>query len=194
MKAPQPDGATQLTPAEEEGLIPSHITKRSELNSLEQANILQAESWLLTRRRKPDPLDPVFLKELHRRMFGGVWKWAGTYRKSDRNIGIHWPMISIELETLCRDAAFWKSESVYPPDELAVRFHHRLVWIHCYPNGNGRHARLAGDLLMMSLGGRRFTWGGSSLEAPTDVRRTYIDALRKADGGDPGDLLKFARS
>ena len=194
MNGPQPDGATHLTPAEEEGLIPSHVTMRSELNSLEQANILQAESWLLTRRRKPDPLDPAFLRELHRRMFGGVWKWAGIYRKSDRNIGIHWPKISIELETLCRDAAFWKSESVYPPDELAVRFHHRLVWIHCYPNGNGRHARLASDLLVMSLGGRRFSWGGSSLEAPTDVRRTYIDALRKADGGDPGDLLKFARS
>jgi len=194
MNAPLPDGATQLTPAEEEGLIPSHITNRSELNSLEQTNILQAEAWLLTRRRKPDPLDPVFLKELHRRMFGSVWKWAGIYRKSDRNIGIHWPRISIELETLCRDAAFWKSEGVCPPDELAVRFHHRLVWIHCYPNGNGRHARLTGDLLVMSLGGRRFTWGGSSLEAPTDVRRTYIDALRKADGGDPVDLLKFARS
>jgi Fic-DOC domain mobile mystery protein B len=194
MNGPQPDGATHLTPAEEEGLIPSHVTMRSELNSLEQANILQAESWLLTRRRKPDPLDPAFLRELHRRMFGDVWKWAGIYRKSDRNIGIHWPKISIELETLCRDAAFWKSESVYPPDELAVRFHHRLVSIHCYPNGNGRHARLASDLLMMSLGGRRFTWGGSSLEAPTDVRRTYIDALRKADGCDPGDLLKFARS
>jgi len=194
MNGTQPDGATQLTPAEEQDLIPSHITMRSELNALEQANILQAEAWLLTRRRKPDPLDPGFLKELHRRMFGSVWKWAGAYRKSDRNIGIHWPKISLELETLCRDAAFWKSERIYSPDELAVRFHHRLVWIHCYPNGNGRHARLAGDLMIMSLGGRRFAWGGTSLEAPSDVRRTYMDALRKADDGDQSDLLRFARS
>lgn len=194
MNTPLPVGATQLTPAEEEGLIPSHITMRSELNSLEQANILEAEAWLLTSRRKPDPLDPGFLKELHRRMFGHVWKWAGEYRKSDRNIGVHWPKISFELETLCRDAAFWKSDGIYSEDELAVRFHHRLVWIHCYPNGNGRHARLAADLVVLSLGGARFSWGGAGLEAPTDVRNSYITALKKADDGDPGDLLNFARS
>jgi Fic-DOC domain mobile mystery protein B len=194
MNGPQPDGATQLTPTEEQDLIPSHITIRSELNALEQANILQAEAWLLTSRRKPDPLNPGFLKELHHRMFGSVWKWAGTYRKSERNIGIHWPKISLELETLCRDAEFWKAEHVYSPDEIAIRFHHRLVWIHCYPNGNGRHARLAADLVILSLGGKRFSWGGASLEAPTEVRRTYIGALRKADDGDPSDLLKFARS
>lgn len=194
MKGLQPDGATPLTPAEEEGLIPVHITTRSELNALEQANILQAEAWLLTRHRKPDPLDPGFLKELHKRMFGSVWKWAGTYRRSDRNIGIHWPKISLELETLCHDASFWKSDGVYSPDEVAIRFHHRLVGIHCYPNGNGRHARLTADLLILSLGGKRFSWGGDSLEAPSEVRRTYINSLRKADEGDPSDLLKFARS
>jgi Fic-DOC domain mobile mystery protein B len=194
MNGHQPDGATPLKPAEEEGLIPAHVTQRRELNELEQANILEAETWLLTRRRKPDPLTPAFLKELHRRMFGGVWKWAGTYRKSDRNIGVHWPKISLDLETLCRDAAYWKSEGVYSLDELAVRFHHRLVWIHCYPNGNGRHARLTADLLVESLGGTRFSWGGTSLESPGIVRRNYIEALRTADGNDLGPLIAFARS
>jgi len=194
MTGPHPDGATPLTPAEETGLIPAHITKRSELNALEQANILEAEAWLIKRRRKADPLDPKFLRDLHRRMFGHVWKWAGDYRQSDRNIGVHWPKISLELETLCRDAAYWKSDAVFPPDETAIRFHHKLVWIHCYPNGNGRHARLAADLLALALGRPRFSWGGSRLADPSDVRSTYINALRKADGGDPSDLIAFARS
>ena len=194
MNGSLPDGSTPVTPEEEAGLIPSHVSLRRELNELEQANILEAETWLLTRRRKPDPLDPKFLRDLHRRMFGHVWKWAGDYRRSDRNLGVHWPRISLELETLCRDAEFWKTEAVYSPDEVAIRFHHKLVWIHCYPNGNGRHARLAADLLAIVSGRPRFSWGGSRLEDPGEVRSAYINALRKADGGDPEDLIAFARS
>jgi fido (protein-threonine AMPylation protein) len=88
MNGSLPDGSTPVTPEEEAGLIPSHVSLRRELNELEQTNILEAETWLLTRRRKPDPLDPKFLRNLHRRMFGHVWKWAGDYRRSDRNLGI----------------------------------------------------------------------------------------------------------
>jgi len=194
MKGDTPPGATPLTPEEEDGLIPAHLTLRRELNELEQANILEAETWLLSRRRSKVVADSAFLKELHRRMFGRVWKWAGEYRKADRNIGVPWPKISYETEALCREVDFWRKEQVYPPDELAVRFHHKLVWIHCYPNGNGRHSRLAADLLVVELGRGRFSWGSASLDAPGDVRRRYIDALHCADDNDPGPLLAFARS
>lgn len=195
MNEENPEGSTALTPSEEEGLIPSHITLRSELNELEQVNILEAETWLQTRKRLSSALDPLFLKSLHRRMFGKIWKWAGHYRKSDRNIGVPWPMISSQLEHLCREATAWRDEQAFTSDELAIRFHHKLVWIHCYPNGNGRHARLAADLLIMELGGTRFSWGGgASLESSSDVRKRYIDSLKEADQHDHRALLAFARS
>lgn len=195
MNNQHPEGATPLAPSEADGLIPSHITLRSELNELEQANILEAETWLQTKKRGSSALDPLFLKKLHRRMFGNIWKWAGHYRKTDRNIGVPWPMISHHLELLCREAKGWRDEQTFMPDELAIRFHHKLVWIHCYPNGNGRHARLAADLLVMELGGPRFTWGsGANLEALNDVRKRYIDSLKAADQHDHLALLAFARS
>jgi Fic-DOC domain mobile mystery protein B len=193
MRGEYPPGATRLDPAEEQGLIPTHVTLKSELNALEQANISAAESWLLTARRKT-VMDTVFLKRLHRRMFGEVWKWAGEYRKSDRNIGVDWPKVSIETEMLCRNAEYWRKETVYPPDELAIRFHHKLVWIHCFPNGNGRHSRLVADLLVSELGGTPFSWGSASLYVAGDARTRYLAALKKADQNDFVDLFAFARS
>jgi len=194
MKECDPEGATPITPSEEEGLIPKHITTRGELNEFEQANILAAESWLHNKIHRVSALDPVFLKTLHRQMFGSVWSWAGEYRQTDRNIGVHWQKISLELQMLCREASKWRDDHVYVPDELAIRFHHKLVWIHCYPNGNGRHARLAADLLAMELGSSRFSWGGGALEAPNEVRKRYIAALKAADQHDPSLLIAFARS
>ncbi len=194
MKGEYPPGATPLTPDEEDGLIPQHITLRAELNEFEQANIVEAETWLQNRRSIPSVRDSVFLKELHRRMFGQVWKWAGEYRKIDRTLGIHWPKISYETEALCREVDYWCKDRVYPPEELALRFHHKLVWIHCYPNGNGRHSRLAADLLITELGNTRFTWGRANLDAAGDVRSRYIDSLKSADNRDLEPLLAFARS
>jgi Fic-DOC domain mobile mystery protein B len=196
MKEKYPDGATPLIPSEEEGLIPSHITLRSELNELEQENILHAEAWLQTKRLNQSILDPRFLKKLHQKMFGEVWKWAGHYRKADRNIGVHHVFINLQFELLCREAIAWRDDKLFSPDELAVRFHHKLVWIHCYPNGNGRHARLAADLLIMEMGGSRFSWGGNriNLETSSEGRKCYIEALKAADQHDHRPLLTFARS
>jgi Fic-DOC domain mobile mystery protein B len=194
MKGEYPLGATPLTPDEEDGLIPQHITLRAELNEFEQANIVEAETWLQNRRGIPSARDSAFLKELHRRMFGQVWKWAGKYRKTDRNLGVHWPKISSETEALCREVEYWCKDRVYPPDELALRFHRKLVWIHCYQNGNGRHSRFAADLLITELGSTRFTWGSANLDAPGDVRSRYINSLRSADKNDFEPLLAFARS
>ncbi len=144
--------------------------------------------------RNRDPLSEKFVKDLHRQMLGDVWRWAGKFRTSERNIGIaHWE-IPVALRQLLDDTRAWIEYETYPPDEIAVRFHHRLVQIHSFPNGNGRHARLMADLLVMRLGGERFSWGSANLQDACAVRQRYIAALQAADDHDIGPLLAFARS
>lgn len=188
----QDDASTPLSPEEREGLIPSYITLRGELNEAEQANLLEAAEWVFSRKR--NVLDERFLNTLHQRMYGNVWRWAGKYRQSQKNIGVDAYKISTELRTLLDDCRYWVEHDTYPPDEIAARFHHRLVRIHCYPNGNGRHARLAADLLLGSLGRDGFSWGSVNLVAEGTTRAEYIAALRAADEHDYGPLLAFVRS
>ena len=188
----QDDASTPLTEEEREDLIPSYIALRPELNEAEQANILEAEEWAFARKR--DVLDERFLTGLHKRMFGRVWRWAGKFRKTERNIGIDAYRITVELRQLLDDCRYWIEHGTYEPDEIAARFHHRLVLIHPFPNGNGRHARIATDLLLVSMGRPRFTWGRVNLVDPGETRQRYIDALRAADHHDIGPLLEFVRS
>jgi Fic-DOC domain mobile mystery protein B len=189
---PEDDGQTPLTPEELEGLIPSYITLRGELNEVEQINIVEAQSWGYKRNREVTSIE--FLNDLHKRMFGKVWKWAGQYRKTGETIGVDAYKIQIELKELVDDAAYWIEHSTYATDEIAARFHHRLVFIHPYPNGNGRHARMAADFLLRSMGQAVFTWGSENLTDPGKTRSEYITALRAADGHDYGALCKFVRS
>lgn len=190
----QPDAAaTPLTPEEMRDLIPAHIAYRRDLNAAEQDNITHAQDWALSPRRR-DLLSEKFIKDLHKQMLGDVWRWAGIFRTSQRNIGIDYWLIPTELRQLLDDAKAWIELKTYPPDEIAVRFHHRLVRIHPFPNGNGRHSRLMADLLVMRLGGERFSWGRESLRDPGAARQRYIEALRAADGHDIGPLLVFARA
>lgn len=188
----QDDAATPLTPEERDGLIPSYITLRHELNEAEQANILAAGEWAFARTR--EVLDEKFLKGLHKRMFGRVWRWAGAFRLTERNIGVAPHRIAVELRTLLDDCRYWIEHGTYPPDEIAARFHHRLVSIHPFPNGNGRHARLATDLLLARLGQAHFSWGQANLVDAGETRRAYVAALRAADGRDLRPLLEFVRS
>ncbi|KRT56578.1 mobile mystery protein B [endosymbiont of Ridgeia piscesae] len=188
----QDDAATPLSEEEREGLIPSYITLRGELNEAEQANILEAEEW--ASKRKRDVLDERFLNGLHKHMYGRVWRWAGQYRRTGKNIGVDAYRIPMELRQLLDDCRFWIENGSYEPDEIATRFHHKLVWIHAYPNGNGRHARLATDLLLAALGRPRFTWGRVNLVDASETRKAYVTALRAADNHDIGPLLEFVRS
>ena len=188
----EPDAATPLTPDERQGLIPSDITYRHELNNAEQENIARAQDWALSRRR--ELLTERFIKELHRRMLSDVWQWAGDFRTTERNLGIPPYDIPLALRELLDDAKAWIEQRSYPLDEIAVRFHHRLVHIHPFANGNGRHARLMADLLVMQSGGVRLTWGSANLQQAGDVRRRYIESLKAADDHDMGPLLAFARS
>ena len=190
--AEEKDGTTSLTEEELEQLIPSYIALRHELNEAEQANILEAEEWAFARKR--DLLEEKFLNNLHKRMYGNVWRWAGQYRTTGKNIGIDAYRIPTELRQLLDDCRYWIENRTHKPDEVAARFHHRLVLIHCYPNGNGRHARLAADLLLKLMGQDRFSWGGKNLVDIGETREGYIAALQAADKHDIGPLLQFVRS
>jgi Fic-DOC domain mobile mystery protein B len=186
------DANTPLAAEEREGLIPTYIALRAELNEAEQIGIADAERWAFSRRRVV--LESAFLQQLHKRMFGDVWQWAGQFRTTARNIGIDAYRIPVELRSLFDDTRYQIANGTYAPDEIAIRFHHRLVFIHAFPNGNGRHARLAADLQAKQLGVARFTWGSANLIDAARARQCYVEALRAADTHDISALLGFARS
>ena len=184
------DNSTPLTAEEKEGLKLKWITLRSELNEAEARNIAQAQVWLLSNRNK-DIFSDTFLRELHKKMFGDVWKWAGTYRTSERNIGVVPYQIPIKLMQLFDDVKFWIENKTYTNREIAVRLHHKLVQIHPFPNGNGRLSRLMADLVLEKLEGTKLYWGNTNLVNVSEARSSYIAALRKADAGDYADLMEF---
>ncbi len=186
-------GATPLDPNEVDGLLPSHITTQEQFNEWEQANIGRALAWLASARKR-DVLDEGFVRELHRRMFSDTWRWAGSFRNTERNIGVAPEQIAPKLRNLLDDTRYWLQHGTYPLDETAARFHHRLVSIHCFANGNGRHARLLTDLLLRTNGALAFTWGRDDLVHAGEARDRYLASLRSADAGDCSALLRFARS
>jgi Fic-DOC domain mobile mystery protein B len=189
-----PIGATPLDPNEIDGLLLTHITTRSELDRWEQDNINEALAWLEQRKSK-DIFNESFMKQLHKRMFGNVWKWAGKLRQTEKNIGVPWYQISLETKTLCDDVKYWIENKTFSDDEIAARFHHRLVSIHLFPNGNGRHARLMADILLENvLGKPPFTWGSRNLIDAGMDRQRYIESLVAADRGDYRQLMDFVRS
>ena len=192
MKFEEPEGATPLDPNEMSGLKFDHITTRGELDELEQVNITEGLR-LLSRRRGSDILTDDFVRALHRRLFGEVWDWAGTYRVRERNIGIEPYQISMQLRILLDNARFWAENSTYQPLEAGARFHHRMAQIHLFPNGNGRHARIATDIYLMDYFNHApIEWAnGFDLQADNARREAYIAALRSADAGDFNPLLEF---
>ena len=190
--APLGDGHTHLTEEDRLGLIPAYIATRGELFDAEQRSVAEA---LL--RRPPSTftlLDDTYLRRLHQAMFDQVWEWAGQYRTRETNMGRAPEQIPFEIRNLVEDTKAWVEYGTYEPDEIAARFHHRLVAVHAFPNGNGRHGRIAADYLITSLKGEPFSWG-ACLDADTDELRTaYLHALRRADDGEIAELLIFARA
>lgn len=190
------DGQTPLDEDEKEGLLIKSIATRGELDEFEQKNIEDAIQWSLTRRFKSEQiLSETFILALHKRMYKNVWRWAGEYRKTNKNIGVDKLEIPVALRSLIDDASYLLENNVYEPDEFALRFKHRLVSIHCFPNGNGRHSRMIADIMIEKIYQQPvFSWGGASLSVDMDIRAQYLKAIRKADKGDFDLLLKFARS
>ncbi len=194
-----PEGATPLGPDDLVGLIPTAVRNQRELNEVEQENVTDAMIWALGRSWTPESLlSDRAMRQLHKRMFRDVWTWAGKYRQRETNLGVSPAYISVQVRDLLEDVRMQidlAKDIQSVADEIAVRFHHRLVMIHPFPNGNGRHGRLAADLLVVALGGKRFTWGRVDLTAAGEVRSAYLSALRTADASfDYGPLLFFARS
>ncbi len=189
------EGNTPLSPEEEADLIPNLATKE-ELNEWERQNILEAYSWALNPKniRRQDPLTEPYLRELHLRMFDQTWKWAGRYRTTEKNIGIAHYQIRESLAALLGDLQYWLGHTTFAPDEIAIRLHHRLVFIHPFANGNGRHARLTADVVAQKQGRPIFTWGGKDIVRDSDFRRRYIAALQAADKNDIQPLLSYART
>lgn len=187
-------GATPLDRDEAAGLIPSSIATQGELNAFEQANIADAEQWALSRVVRLDLFSDRFVRELHRRMLRDVWRWAGRYRRSDKNIGVAWSEVPVAVRRFCDDARYWIDHAVYGWDELGARLHHRLVAIHPFANGNGRHARLLTDLVLARHRQKRFSWGAEELGRIGGARERYLAALRAADLRDLGPLVAFVRS
>ena len=193
---PVEDGATPLTPEEQLELMPSLAT-RAQLNEVERLGINTARVWAMRPRAlaRTDLLSDAFGRELHRRMFRGVWRWAGRYRTTEKNLGWAVPRITEGVRNAFDDARTQLQYASYPLHEVAVRLHHQLVVIHPWPNGNGRHARLVADIVVAAGRGVPLTWGaGVNLVAAGEIRARYLAAVRAADGQDFGPLLEFARS
>lgn len=189
-----PEGATPIDPDEAEGLRLTHITTKGELNRWEQDNIVEALSWI-AKTKPTNILTEQFIKQLHKRMFNNVWKWAGKFRRSDKNIGVLWHQVPMCIKNMCDDVVVWLQTQNESPEEMAVRLYHRLVWVHPFPNGNGRHARLMANIFLENvLHGSPFTWGTGGLSSPSELRRRYIKALQDADNGNFIHLLEFAKS
>ena len=189
-----PEGATPLDVEDIQGLKLVHISTQAQLNRAEQENIQKALLWL-NKRKQENVLDIIFMKEVHKRMFSDVWKWAGSFRKSEKNIGVLVYNIQTEMKKLFDDVIAWIEHKTYSSDEIATRFHHKLVYIHPFVNGNGRHARIITDILLEKvLKEPAFTWGKEDLVSTGECRKRYIEALRKADQGNYSFLLAFVRS
>lgn len=190
------DGQTPLDDDEKEGILIPEISTRAELDEFEQKNIEQAIQWTLQKSfKQEDVFTEMFLRDVHRKMYGEVWSWAGEFRKTDKNIGVDKWQIGTNLKTLLDDGLIWLEKKVYGPDELAIRFKHKLVSIHCFPNGNGRHSRLIADIIIDKILKKPiFTWGSGNLVRSGDTRTKYIQGIKEADNGNLGPLISFARS
>lgn len=190
------DGQTPLDEDEKDGLLIPTIATRGELDEFEQQNIENALRWLHGKSFKADIiLSEKFIRGLHKRMYGNVWRWAGSYRMTNKNIGVDKWQIPVSLKNLCDDTLFWIENNVFKPDEIAIRFKHRIVSIHCFPNGNGRHSRLMADIIIEKVYKKPvFTWGAKELFKQANVRDIYIDTIRMADQGNYAPLVDFARS
>ena len=190
------NGQTPLDEDEKDGLLIPTISTRSELDEFEQQNIEEAIQWVLTKSLKAKSiLTEQFVRNLHKRMYGYVWAWAGNYRKTNKNLGVDKWQISTELKGLLDDALYWIEHNTFTPDEIAVRFKHRIVSIHCFPNGNGRHSRLMADIIVDKIYKIPvFSWGAENLVRQSDTRTSYINAVKEADNNNYEQLLLFARS
>lgn len=190
------EGQTPLDEDEKEGLLIPTIATRRELDEFEQLNIEDALQWIIGKSFDIEEIvTESFIRNIHQRMFGNVWSWAGQFRKTNKNLGVDKHQIPVSLKNLCDDVLYWVKNETYLPEEIAIRFKHRIVSIHCFSNGNGRHSRFMADIIVEKCYKLpSFSWGAEDLVHQGKTRSAYLDAVRCADAGDIHPLMKFARS
>lgn len=190
------DGQTPIDDEEKEGLLIETISTKADLDEFEQLNIEEALQWVFNKKFNPRQVfTEKFICNLHKRMYGNIWAWAGTFKKTDKNIGVDKHQIPMNLKVLCDDALYWIENNTYSPEETAIRFKHRIVSIHCFPNGNGRHSRLMADIIIGKLFNKElFTWGTNNLSKANETRKAYLQAVKQADQNNYQPLLDFAIS
>lgn len=190
------NGQTPLDEEEKEGLKIKSITTQAELDEFEQFNIEKAVEWTIhTKLSFEKILTERFVKDLHKKMYGDVWKWTGEFRKTEKNLGVPWTQIGIELKKLLDDTKYWIENRTFSPEEIAIRFKHRIVSIHCFANGNGRHSRIMADIIMESIfRSEAFSWHQSNMVKASETRKKYINALKEADKGNIVPLIEFAKN
>lgn len=196
-----PEGATPLNLDDMLGLKYKHIDTREQLNEVEAANILQGQIWAskLNKGAKELTRDDIFnrdfVSDLHKALFGEVWEWAGHFRKRELNIGVDPKNIAVDLHNFLEDAKCWLEFKHYDNLELSARIQHRLVQIHPFVNGNGRHSRVFTDIVRVYLLNEKpIKWANAKLENMTEERNSYISGLREADVGDLSTFIKYLQS
>ncbi|HXQ81690.1 MAG TPA: mobile mystery protein B [Opitutaceae bacterium] len=193
---PADAGSGPIAPKEAALLLPS-LSTRAQLDEIERLRINAARVWAMRGAvlRRGDLLTEAFVRDLHRRMFGGIWRGAGRYRTNEGGKGWEARRIPGGVRMFLDDAEGWIRFSTYPVHEAAVRLHHRLRSIQPWSNGNGRHARLLADIVVASQGEEPLTWGSRSDPAGSPrAGARYLDAIRAADSGGMERLVDFARS
>jgi Fic-DOC domain mobile mystery protein B len=190
------EGQTAIDEEEKNGLLIKSITTRAELDEFEQQNIEKAIEWTMTKRFKAEKIiSEEFVRELHFKMFKDVWKWAGEFRRTNKNLGCEWIQVNTQLKQLNDDCRYWLENKTYSEEEIAIRYKHRIVSIHCFSNGNGRHSRLMGDVIVNHIFGQKvFSWGGKNLNKKSEGRAAYLKSVKQADNGNIKSLIEFART
>jgi Fic-DOC domain mobile mystery protein B len=169
------------------GLRIKGIRTTTELNAAEAENIRKATiKYLVSKPSKRSArFDLAWLLMLHNEMFGEVWEWAGTLRKTETNIGSRPHQIEIDLHNLLEDLKAWNM----PLLEQAVRLHHCAVKIHPFRNGNGRWSRMLANIWLKLHGAEPIEWPESTIGTASTIRAAYLEAVKVADGGDYSKLL-----
>ena len=188
--------ATNVTLHDRSRLLLSSSPEPSDedINQAELVGIVGATDW--AKRARLNPKEVKFWQRLHEQMFGQVWDWAGEWRQHEPNIGVPPHDIHPKMKSLQDDLAVWLfDECDMTALELIARFHHRLVYIHPFSNGNGRWGRLMTDVLAnRELGIPSITWaaGGDDLRnRESKERKKYVAAVKAGDKGEIEPLMNY---
>ena len=158
---------------------------------LEAKNHYEALEYLysLVEKDNSQNISEYLIRNLHKLVTAETDKeWAGNYRNSNVIIvgSEHTPPDAFEVSIVMGDLIKWLrgNQKKLHPIELAAIFHHKLVFIHPFFDGNGRTARLAMNLLLMQKS------YPMAVMLKND-RKKYYQTLSRADEKDYAPFVRF---